>query len=692
MKELPKVIAIALLFALALASCKVEYSGDTPEASECTVTFCANDGSPTPATATQTFITGVPQSLTPISTLGFTRSGCIFASWGTTPEDSDVIYKDRASFTAHQDTTLYAQWAPLPITVSDTDGNTLEVTGLFNGGGYSFEMTDTSATVESQSGTAVFVHPKRGYKFRAFSVTDSNGILVKFYTLPGADWYAFTMPTSSVTITAAFTIVDYTITVADIAHGTVTASKTVANIGEEITLSATLDEGYIQPSYTVTTTDGEKVTVTDGKFAMPAGNVVVSTSITAIDYTITIVDNDDVSVTASKAIAHAGDEITLSLSFADGTAIKFAVTTSDGNAVELLELMKGSLYSFSMPADSVSVTADLFQGLYKFHESVTSLPSGTDGTRGTSGAYVLFGDWPQTIKAENVTVNESTFIVMGAHIYYDGSDGNWYAKVLENGYSTDYKYSDGTSVAKENTDSPRYLYFKVEPVKWRVLTDDYNGKKLLLAEDILTADVPYYDYSDVNRIVSSATVYPNNYEHSAIRAYLNGLSYQVKPFSATQTNSTTYLDKGFLQTAFTASAQALIASTTVDNSVASTNPASNANLWNGGKNGYACPDTTDKIFLLSEKEVTTISYSFGAYNNNSSGAGNTRIKQTTDYAKANYAYQHTTAGMGGWWWLRSPYYSISRHACVVTYNGSANSYNIVRDGYGGVSPALSLSF
>ncbi|MBQ4496531.1 MAG: hypothetical protein II973_03415, partial [Spirochaetaceae bacterium] len=151
----------------------------------------------------------------------------------------------------------------------------------------------------------------------------------------------------------------------------------------------------------------------------------------------------------------------------------------------------------------------------------------------------------------------------------------------------------------------------VEPIKWRVLNPNASGNKILLAESILTANVVYYDYYGVNRTIGNVTVYPNNYEHSKIRAYLNGLSYAVKASdSAEQTTDSTYSGKGFLQTAFTSTAQSLIATTAVDNSAASTNPASNANLWNSGTNDYACDGTSDKIFLLSEKEEPLLTTDF----------------------------------------------------------------------------------
>ena len=72
-------------------------------------------------------------------------------------------------------------------------------------------------------------------------------------------------------------------------------------------------------------------------------------------------------------------------------------------------------------------------------------------------------------------------------------------------------------------------------------------------------------------------MYPNNWQYSTIRAWLNGLDV-VKSDDPLE-NDKTYTNNGFLQTAFTADAQSLIAYTSVDNSAASTNPASNPKQW-----------------------------------------------------------------------------------------------------------------
>ena len=344
---------------------------------------------------------------------------------------------------------------------------------------------------------------------------------------------------------------------------------------------------------------------------------------------------------------------------------------------------------------------------YQLRDSVQVLagyssPNHTDGT----WKYVEFGYWPQTVKAADVTVDKSKSKSMGMFTYYLGSDGNWYVEAKENalGNGIEYRYSNEEQAGQGGTTTK---WFKVEPIVWRVLTENYidadgksTGNALLLAEKILTGSIPYSVDRNTRTITGAGTkqgepdtVYPNNWQYSTIRAWLNGLDV-VKSDDA-QDNDTTYDGKGFLQTAFTTNAQNLIAETEVDNSAASTNPASNDKHWNSGMNEYACGNTTDKVFLLSEAEATTGVYLKGItdedYGFSDYGEGSTRIRVTTDYAKATGAYQDSTDGYGGWWWLRSPRFgSYGLYAHVIDNDGHATLYKRFDYTEGGVVPALCI--
>ncbi len=141
---------------------------------------------------------------------------------------------------------------------------------------------------------------------------------------------------------------------------------------------------------------------------------------------------------------------------------------------------------------------------YSFHEQVEKISEKL--IDGVSYDVVTFGDYPQSRKDKNISVRKTACMTMGGNVYYPGTDGNLYAKL--NGE-----------------------YFKVEPVKWRVLTKDYENTEnaLLLAEDIITGgvefgvkEIPYYF-----RLVSVPPYsYPSNlFTFSYLRCFLNSIGF-----------------------------------------------------------------------------------------------------------------------------------------------------------------------
>ena len=282
-------------------------------------------------------------------------------------------------------------------------------------------------------------------------------------------------------------------------------------------------------------------------------------------------------------------------------------------------------------------------------------PNHTDDT----WTYVAFGEWPQSEVKDFSPKTEATSYGIFKENYYEEDDGK-YVKVDDK-------------------------YYLVEPIIWRVLNSKdgkYNESEnsLLLAEKILTGGIPYYVDRDTRTIIGEPnTVYANNYKYSTIRAWLNG-SYETD-----DTQEKNYKGKGFLQTAFTTSAQNLIEETTVDNS----NESTFGRGETGGSNSFVCDNTKDKIFLLSSQEATTEEYGFTKYDEY--GEGNTRIRVTTDYAQATGAYQSSTDGRGGWWWLRSPDSSNTCRMLRIGSDGGAVYLDSVDYIERGVVPALSIS-
>ncbi len=77
-----------------------------------------------------------------------------------------------------------------------------------------------------------------------------------------------------------------TVTVVPSENGTVTASLDEAYEGEEVTLTAIPDTGFSLGMLTVKDADENDITVTDGKFTMPASDVTVSATFNAVNYNL----------------------------------------------------------------------------------------------------------------------------------------------------------------------------------------------------------------------------------------------------------------------------------------------------------------------------------------------------------------------------------------------------------------------
>ena len=262
--------------------------------------------------------------------------------------------------------------------------------------------------------------------------------------------------------------------------------------------------------------------------------------------------------------------------------------------------------------------------------------------------HIYFGEYPQTIKAADVTVGD----VADEDGYYLGSDGERYAKVVASPNWNNYTFSDNSSVTSGNT-----YYFKVEPIRWSILSES-DGNALIFCDSIIANH--NYHHTSSSTTIDGQTIYANNYKYSDIRAWLND---------------------EFYNTAFGDLQQALIQTTEVDNSAASTGYSTNR---------YACENTFDKVFLLSYLEMrnsNSVPFFYKA-----------PCRRTSDYSRAMGAYMSTSSSDygNGRWWLRSPDYENASNVRYVNSHSSAAAGNNVSDmvvyydSYG-VAPALVIT-
>ena len=266
------------------------------------------------------------------------------------------------------------------------------------------------------------------------------------------------------------------------------------------------------------------------------------------------------------------------------------------------------------------------------------------------GNTLTYGLYPQTVVDEAELLNElDALTIPESNGWYEYED-EYYAKVSATPDSSNYKFDNGAAIVSGTT-----YWFKCEPITWNILSNN-DGEYYILSNVLLDAHC-YYN-STSNRTIDGQTIYPNNYEHSDIRTWLNNDFY----------NSAFALGNSHIQT------------TTVDNSAATTNSTSNT---------YACNNTQDKVFLPSYKDYINSSYGFST----STSSTDTRYCRTTDWARARGTHYYTSSGSyqyNGYYWTRSPSSGDSGDAWGVNIDGNP-VFNYVYYTNRSVRPAITIT-
>lgn len=269
----------------------------------------------------------------------------------------------------------------------------------------------------------------------------------------------------------------------------------------------------------------------------------------------------------------------------------------------------------------------------------------------TDWSYVYFGSYPQTM----LTEDELTEEIINADYDKNGDaevNGAKYRKMKKNNavYSsmtTAEGFFDWSHAKKE-------IYFRYEPIRWRVLQND--GESLfLLADSIL--DCQLYERTD-GKIT---------WENCTMRNWLNA----YYPFNAGGFN--------FLKIAFSKEEEDAILTTTVNNP---------NNPFHGTKGGNT---TQDKLFLLSIPEVTNETYGFAPDYKTYSA---TRRLGASDYARARGLWMGSHNDLfdgNAIWLLRSPGSYQQTAALVYRFGYVYQDGYYANTPYYGVAPALKVS-
>lgn len=333
------------------------------------------------------------------------KAGYHFVGWTSsdvqTPVTTPSVTDD--DFVVIKDTIIRAAYAKDEIDVFFTATQNGTVTELFTGDNHAAEYRlDTTVFGDKVSFTAV---PDEGYVIDTVSVTttDGEGYNLDIRCTVSGNKYTFMIPASykdsihtvqaeDVVVTVTFKKGEFTLTKANdcetngtiAVNGEVTTETSFTYLYQDaVSITATPNNGYYVAGITAVCGDGaHKYTVTGTKpaadtavgapltlaFAMPACDLTYTVDYEKIDYTITTVfDATQGDVTTDPAgIAQIDDIVTVTVTPKTGyKLVNLTVTYADGEKSCVLTEIGKNVYTFTMPAAAVTVTATFDEVAYK---------------------------------------------------------------------------------------------------------------------------------------------------------------------------------------------------------------------------------------------------------------------------------------------------------------------------------------
>ena len=278
---------------------------------------------------------------------------------------------------------------------------TVNVATLTNG-----EITASAKEAAEKETVTLTAKPATGYALKAGSVkvtykdADNNEQTVKATVdEKDANVYTFAMPAYPVNVSAEF-VKEYKVTVADTANknGETKVSATAAVEGAEVTVTVKAADNYQLKADSLTysymsgeDTKTEKLTLNDkgeATFKMPAADVTVSAEFEAVKvetYSVTTNSTEYGKVTADKTTGvKAGETVTLTVEPVDNDSMLtklaekgLAIKDSKDTVVPYEAGKTANTYTFTMPADNVTVTAQFTIVEYGITTEVEPAEDGT---------------------------------------------------------------------------------------------------------------------------------------------------------------------------------------------------------------------------------------------------------------------------------------------------------------------------
>lgn len=223
-------------------------------------------------------------------------------------------------------------------------------------------VTADKMTAEVGADVTFTVTPDENYSVKSFKVNndekqlnDSNQVVVK-------------MVEGGLTVSAEFEINSAAVTITQADHGSISADKSTAKIGENVTFTVAPEANYVVSSFKVNDADVALDGNNQAVVVMVAGGLNVTASFELGSGTVTIGTFEHGAVTADKMTAKIGEDVTFKITSDTGYDVSFFKV--NGSAVDYVtkeDSTTGKTYGeakVKMVSGGLTVTAEFKLGVY----------------------------------------------------------------------------------------------------------------------------------------------------------------------------------------------------------------------------------------------------------------------------------------------------------------------------------------
>lgn len=269
-------------------------------------------------------------------------------------------------------------------------------------------VTADKMTAEVGADVTFTVTPDENYSVKSFKVNndekqlnDSNQVVVK-------------MVEGGLTVSAEFEINSAAVTITQADHGSISADKSTAKIGEKVTFTVAPEANYVVSSFKVNGADVALDGNNQAVVVMVAGGLNVTASFELGSGTVTIGTFEHGAVTADKMTAKIGEDVTFKITSETGYDVSFFKV--NGSAVDYVtkeDSTTGKTYGeakVKMVSGGLTVTAEFKLGVYPIEWDPTThgtIAVESGKTQATYGEEVKFIFTPETgYEIKYLTINE----------------------------------------------------------------------------------------------------------------------------------------------------------------------------------------------------------------------------------------------------------------------------------------------